>query len=262
MGEPFAAAGPDVSVVLPTYNEAGHIVALVTKVASTLADAGISYEVVVVDDASPDGTADILDAHFAGDARIRCARRTGDRGLGSAVGYGIGASRGATVAVLDADFNHDPGVLPSMLALLHGRDLVIGSRYVHGGGMLDRRRYWASYVFNLLIRVLVLTRVHDNLSGYFVGRRAWLRSVVPGTVFYGYGDYFIRLISLARRGSLRIVETPVVYGARPTGYSKTSFVRTPFRYLGAALRLVTRADRPAVTEPVGSIAPAGTSVES
>lgn len=257
-----ASTAPDVSVVLPTYNEAGHIVPLLTLIASTLEEAGLTHEIVVIDDDSPDDTSGVVAAHFADDPRVRCVRRRDERGLGSAVGRGIGVSRGATVAVLDADFNHDPRMIPSMLALLHGADLVIGSRYVQGGGMLDRRRYWASYLFNLLIRLLVLTRVHDNLSGYFIGRRSWLRSVVPETVFYGYGDYFIRLISLARRGSLGIVETPVMYGARPTGYSKTSFLRTPVRYLSAALRLAIRSDRPAVEAPPRTtVASSGSSVE-
>jgi len=245
----------DVSVVVPTYNESGHIVDLVSEIAQTLQRSHLSYEVIVVDDDSPDGTAQAVSAHFQDDARVTSIHRRDERGLGSAIGHGIGLSRGASIAVLDADFNHDPRIIPAMLELLRSCDLVIGSRYVRGGGMPDRRRHWASYFFNLMVRVLVATGVHDNLSGYFVGRRIWLQSVDPETVFYGYGDYFMRLIVLARRGALRIVETPIVYGARPTGVSKTSFIRTPFRYLGAALRLTVGLERPRVRESVSTPVP-------
>lgn len=259
--EPLAD-GPEVSVVLPTYNEAGHIVDLVTHIGDALAAAGLTYEIVIVDDDSPDGTAELLQRRFRDDSRVRCVRRTEDRGLGSAIGHGIALSRGASVAVLDADFNHDPRLIPGMLKLLGRADLVVGSRFVPGGGMPDRRRHWASYIFNLLVRVLILTPVHDNLSGFFVARRPWLQGIVPETVFYGYGDYFMRLLSLARRSGLVILETPVMYGARPSGTSKTSFVRTPIRYLGAALQLALRSGRPEVRAPSrGASAPARGSID-
>lgn len=261
-GRGTLGGAPEVSVVLPTYNEAGHIVDLLSHIAGALEAGRLSYEIVVVDDDSPDGTADLVQRRFRDDPRVRCVRRTDDRGLGSAIGHGIALSRGSAVAVLDADFNHDPRLIPGMLTLLGRADLVIGSRYVRGGGMPDRRRHLASYLFNLLMRVLILTPVHDNLSGYFVARRPWLQSIVPSTVFYGYGDYFIRLVSLARRSGLVIVETPVMYGLRPSGYSKTSFLRTPIRYLGAALQLALRSGRPEVRAPAaGPSEPARSSVD-
>jgi dolichol-phosphate mannosyltransferase len=126
---------------------------------------------------------------------------------------------------------------------------VIGSRYVRGGAMPDPRRYWASYAFNFLIRALVRTGVHDNLSGYFVAPGEWLRSIQEETVFYGYGDYFIRLVALAKRNGAKIVEIPVVYGLRPTGTSKTDLIRTPMRYFAAALRLAVGWDRPRLRAP-------------
>lgn len=243
---------PDLSVVLPTYNEAGHIVELVTLIAQTLETSRLSYEIIVIDDDSPDGTCDVVSARFHDDARVRSVRRTDERGLASAIGHGISLSRGTSITVLDTDFNHDPRLIPAMLEMLRSSDLVIGSRYVRGGGMPDPRRYWASYLFNLVVRALVATGVHDNLSGYFIARRAWLQSLAPETVFNGYGDYFMRLIFAAKRGALRIVETPVVYGLRPTGLSKTSFLHTPFRYLAAALRLGLGIDRPHVRVPVST----------
>ena len=127
-------SGALLSIVVPTYNEAANIVGLVAQ----LLDAPDAREVLVVDDNSPDGTARLVQESFANDARVRLIVRTRDRGLAKSVRAGIEASRGDFVAVMDSDFNHDPEIIHTMRDLLAHFDLVVGSRFVAGGGMEDR----------------------------------------------------------------------------------------------------------------------------
>ena len=103
--------------------------------------------------------------------------------------------------------------------------MVIGSRYVLGGGMLTSRfRYWGSYAFNIVIRVVLGLRIHDNLSGYLAFRPTLLRGISPEAVFYGYGDYAIRLLHHVVREGGRVLEIPTVYRFRKGGESKTRFL--------------------------------------
>src|SRR5262249_13038399 len=163
------AAG--VSVVLPTYNEREGIAELVAEILGVARRTGLEVEVLVVDDASPDGTAAHVETVFRADPAVRVHVRRGERGLASAIYRGIREARGDIVVVMDSDGNHDPVLLPLMVRCAEDFDVVIGSRYVLGGGMLTSRfRYWGSYAFNILIRIVLGLRIHDNLSGYLAFR--------------------------------------------------------------------------------------------
>lgn len=232
-----------ISIVLPTYNEAGHIARLVESICHEAARAG-EFEVVVVDDDSPDGTADAVAAIARTDGRVRIERRTTERGLASAIWRGIEMARGDTIVVMDADFNHSPKEIPKFCALLSLFDVVIGSRFTMRGGMRSRGRYIGSYLFNFMLRIVLRTQVQDNLSGFFAAPAAFLRRIEPSSVFFGYGDYFIRLLILAWRDGASILEVPVFYGERPTGTSKTTFTRTLPSYIAAVMRLRFGIDRP------------------
>ena len=234
-------AGPRVSVVLPTYNEREGIAELIAEILAVTRAAGLEPEVLVVDDASPDGTAAHVEATFRTDPAVRVRVRHGERGLASAIHRGIVEARGDIVAVMDSDGNHDPGLLPLMVRCAEEFDVVIGSRYVLGGGMLTSRfRYWASYAFNVLIRILLRLRIHDHLSGYLVFRRTRLAAVDAAGVFYGYGDYAIRLLYHVVRGGGRVLEVPTVYRFRKGGESKTRFLAYFWTYLGSVFRLLLR----------------------
>ena len=127
-----AASEPLLSVILPTYNERENVSVLVPRVLDILRN--VPCEVIVVDDSSPDGTADTVREMGASDSRIRLLERPGKAGLASAVFAGAAEAQGRLVAVMDADLSHDPEVLPEMLARAEdGYDVVIGSRYVQGG---------------------------------------------------------------------------------------------------------------------------------
>jgi dolichol-phosphate mannosyltransferase len=227
-----------VSVVLPTYNERDGIAELIGGILAVGHAARLDVEVLVVDDDSPDGTAAHVREVFRHEPAVRVHVRRGERGLATAIRRGIAEARGGTLALMDSDGNHDPALLPLMVRCAEEFDIVIGSRYVLGGGMpYSAFRYWASYAFNVLIRIVLGLRIHDNLSGYFVFRRTFLTGLDADRIFYGYGDYAIRLLHQAVRRGGRVLEIPTVYGLRKGGESKTRFFAYFWTYLVSVVRL-------------------------
>ena len=240
-----------VSVILPTFNERDNICDLVDVIHRELEPAGYAYEVLVVDDNSPDGTAEVVRLRYRLEGaatallpgsergRLRLFVRTQNRGLANSIRDGLLAAQGQTLVVMDTDFNHDPALIPQMVDLLRYYDLVIGSRFVMRGGMEDRLRYHFSQLYNVFIRALFQTQIQDNLSGYFAIRRERLYSLAPlfPAIFHGYGDYFIRLLLAAWRQGWKILEVPVFYILRRHGDSKTGFWSVFKKYTAAVLRL-------------------------
>ena len=240
-----------VSVILPTFNERDNICDLVDVIHRELEPAGYAYEVLVVDDNSPDGTAEVVRLRYRLEGaatallpgsergRLRLFVRTQNRGLANSIRDGLLAAQGQTLVVMDTDFNHDPAMIPQMVDLLRYYDLVIGSRFVMRGGMEDRLRYHFSQLYNVFIRALFQTQIQDNLSGYFAIRRERLYSLAPlfPAIFHGYGDYFIRLLLAAWRQGWKILEVPVFYILRRHGDSKTGFWSVFKKYTAAVLRL-------------------------
>lgn len=227
-----------VSVVLPTYNEREGIAEVCAELLAITRAAGLETEIVVVDDDSPDGTAAHAIDVFATEPAVRVRVRRGERGLASAIRRGIGEARGDVIVIMDSDGNHDPALVPLMVRCAEQFDVVIGSRYVIGGGMLTSRfRYWASHGFNLLVRLMLGLRVHDTLSGYLVFRRGLLARLEPDQVFYGYGDYAIRLLHQVVGGGGRVLEIPTVYRFRKGGESKSRLIAYFWTYLASVLRL-------------------------
>ncbi len=213
-----------VAVVVPTYNEAGTIVEVCDRIRAALPDA----EIVVVDDASPDGTAAI--ARAAGDriGRIVVLEREAKNGLGAAyrAGFALAIERGAEVCVqLDADLSHDPAVLPALVSNVeHGADLAIGSRYVPGGVTEDwpwRRRALSRWGNRYAAGVLGLA-VNDATGGlraYSVD--ALLRMDYASVTTEGYG-FQVEMTHRLVRAEGRIVEFPITFRERTVGESKLS----------------------------------------
>ena len=214
----------DISIILPTYCESGNIGQLIEAIEANLTSTQRQLEIIVVDDNSPDGTADVVQQlHPLPGVEIRCLVRTQERGLATAIKYGIQHAKGERVLVMDTDFNHSPDNLSKMIALLDQYDLVIGSRFVKGGGMEDRLRYFCSLIFNIFIRMVLWVPVNDNLSGFYAIKRECLNELPVDAIFDGYGEYFIRLVYLAYRKKFRLHEIPVFYTLRKTGESKSHF---------------------------------------
>ena len=223
------------SVVLPTYNEVGNIVPLVEAILENVGPRS-DVEILVVDDDSPDGTLQAVRDAFP-EGPVVPILRTTDRGLAKSIRAGIEASSGERIVVLDTDFTHDPNLIPTMLHLAERFDVVVGSRFCAGGGMPDVPHYLASLVYNWALRIVLRTQIQDSLSGFFAIRRDTLEGLPADAIFFGYGDYFFRLLFFAQRHGASIVEMPVVYDTRRKGTSKSVFWKLLFSYTAAALRL-------------------------
>ncbi|OGF99535.1 hypothetical protein A2Y99_03865 [Candidatus Gottesmanbacteria bacterium RBG_13_37_7] len=211
-----------ISIILPTYNESGNIIRLINKIKLILK--GQEYEIIVVDDASPDGTYQLVKKNFSQKNNVKPYFRITDRGLAKSVLCGMEKSKGDILIVMDTDFNHNPTVLAEMLKYSTQYDLVVGSRYIVNGGMENRIRYLFSYLYNLAIRLTLGLKTHDNLSGFFMMKRSVFDKIQSKTIFYGYGDYFIRLLYYAYQKGLKIKEVPVFYSNRTQGVSKSKFL--------------------------------------
>jgi dolichol-phosphate mannosyltransferase len=211
---------PELSVVVPTFKERDNVPLLVEKLARTLA--GVEWEAIFVDDNSPDGTAAVARAIGETDARVRCVRRIGRRGLAGACIEGMLASQARYVAVMDADLQHDETLLTAMLAKLRGDvDLAVASRYVDGGsaaGLSSAKREQASRVSTALARRLLGVTLSDPMSGFFMMRRDRFEELAPKLSSQGF-KILLDIVSTAH-GSLRIAELPFVFGERQHGESK------------------------------------------
>lgn len=226
-----------ISVILPTYNETGNIVPLINRVLDVCADNHLIPEILVVDDASPDGTAEKVRFEFRRNRHVRVIVRKKDRGLAASIADGIRAARFTTVVVMDTDFNHDPRVIPDLVSSLSHADLVIGSRFVKTGGMEDRYRHYLSYLFNLFIRLYLGLPTRDNLSGFFATRKTHLKMHLSPWVFSGFGEYFVRLLYLLHKENKTFKEIPVYYILRHHGERKSQFLPMLISYSRAVINL-------------------------
>jgi dolichol-phosphate mannosyltransferase len=226
---------------LPTYNEKENIGDLIQAILDVLSPLPFKAQLIVVDDNSPDGTADLVRKRFASHSEVSLILRKEERGLATAIAKGIEQSKADIIAVMDTDFNHHPKALVGLLEKIPEADLVIGSRYIAGGGMkTSRLRYWGSWVFNVFIRLVLGSPVKDNLSGFLVFKKKVVTQLKNRSIFYGYGDYCIRLIHFARKAGFVIREVPVIYEFRLGGESKTDFMKYLVSYTKAVLALRLR----------------------
>jgi dolichol-phosphate mannosyltransferase len=214
-------SGHDV-LVLPTYTEADNIEPFIEAVCA----AAPSLHVLIVDDCSPDGTGGIAERLAARHPNVRVMHRDGERGLGKAyrAGFAAVADAGyAAVLCMDADFSHDPSVIPSLLGAVHaGADVVVGSRYCEGGAIVDwpKRRTFLSKWGNLYTRAILGINARDCTSGYRAYSARAMQVIEPTTVS-GDGYVFLSmLLNRATRNGLVIRELPITFRNRVRGTSK------------------------------------------
>lgn len=225
-------------VVLPTYNERENLLAISAAILEVLPGATL----LVVDDSSPDGTGDLADGLAAADPRVRVRHRRAKQGLGRAYldGFGVALDGGASVVIqMDADWSHDPAVLPNLIEPLTAdrADLVIGSRYTPGGGVEDwgLARKVISRGGSVFARVVLGLGPHDLTGGFKAWRREAL-SIIPWERVHSGGYVFqIETTYLATRAGARVTEVPIVFSDRRVGVSKMSK-----RIIGEALIVVLR----------------------
>jgi dolichol-phosphate mannosyltransferase len=211
---------PTLSIVVPTFNERDNVGKLYRKLEAVLAD--VAWEVVFVDDNSPDGTWSVVRDLARQDSRVRCIRRVGRRGLSGACIEGILASSAPYAAVMDADLQHDETQLPKMLALLTSgqAELVVGSRYIEGGSAdsFDSKRAGFSAFATTIARRMLGVAIADPMSGFFIIRRDRFEELAPQLSTQGF-KILLDIVATAH-GELKTVEVPFTFGSRLHGESK------------------------------------------
>jgi dolichol-phosphate mannosyltransferase len=236
----------DLSIVIPTFNERHNVVPLLRRIGRAVHH--IPHEILVVDDDSPDGTAQCAAAYAREHPTVGIVPRIGRRGLASAIQEGIDVSRGIAVAWLDADLSMPPETIPTLYAALDRADFVVASRYV-GGGADERHdvpvHRLSSRLLNAWLRLLLGREVTDYTSGFVCAKRALLAQLrLQGQ----HGEYCIDLLHRAKKQGCTITEVPYRNGARHSGESKTAttlgqLLRRGRRYVMTGLRLVAQHGR-------------------
>jgi len=229
---------PELSIVVPTFNERENIPRLIEVLRGALPD--VAWEVIIVDDNSPDGTSEATKSIGATDSRVRCIRRVGRRGLAGACLEGILASQAQYVAVMDGDLQHDEGLLLPMLALLRRNtaNMVVATRYADGGSAagLSSQRAWGSHLATKLARHLLKAELSDPMSGFFMLRRELVEKIAPKLSTQGFK--ILLDIVATTSDSLRITELPFTFRQRLYGESKLD-AGVVLEYLGLLLAKVT-----------------------
>lgn len=216
--------GERVLVSMATYNERENLAPLIQEIHTVLPAA----DVLVIDDNSPDGTGKLADEMAAADPRIHAIHRTGKLGLGTAILAGMRHAQDHNydhIVNVDADFSHHPRYLPALLAGMDRHDVMIGSRYVPGGGTVNWpvSRRFMSWGVNTLVRLLLRIRARDTSGGYRCYRVALLRRTnLDNLLSYGYSFQEEALYRMCRAGA-RVGETPIIFEDRRAGSSKVNY---------------------------------------
>ncbi|MDD4287127.1 MAG: polyprenol monophosphomannose synthase [Candidatus Peribacteraceae bacterium] len=237
-----------VSVILPTYNEAGNIVALVEAIDRAIT---LPHEIIVVDDNSPDGTSRLV-REMIGAGRmptLRLETRMTDRGLTKSLWRGIELAHGDTIVWMDCDFSMPPEKIPALLAKIgEGFDIAVGSRFAQGGSAKQGTLYAPNESFlatvlsrglNVALRLVLTPRFRDYTSGFIAVRREVFRSI---RLTGDYGEYFMDLMQRAMLMGFSFVEVPYINALRRSGESKTApnfrvLFKRGLKYLAMILRL-------------------------
>lgn len=212
---------PVLSVIIPTYNEHGNVAALVASLEAALPSG--EWEVIFVDDNSPDGTSRVARSIAENNTRVRCIRRIGRRGLSSAVIEGMLSSSSQYVAVMDGDMQHDESLLSRMLDTVSSgqADLAIASRYIGGGdagGLANGQRHKISQLGTWAAQRFLGVDVRDPMSGFFLMSRTVFESIADSLSGEGFKILLDVLVSMPK--PVRVVEVPMVFRQRHSGESK------------------------------------------
>jgi len=234
----YAEGSIDLAIVLPTYNERENVPELIARLETTLH--GLRWELIFVDDDSPDGTADVVRAHARRDCRIRLLHRVGRRGLSSACIEGIMATSANYIAVMDADMQHDETILPKMLAQLRAEslDIVVATRNAEGGSMGEfcPKRVFLSRVGKKISRAVCRCELTDPMSGYFLISRSFFMEVVHHLHRGGF-KILVDIMASSER-PVRFGEMGYCFSTRKNGESKLD-VNTGVEYLFLVISKMT-----------------------
>ena len=206
---------PKLSIIVPTYNERDNVAFQFQHIANAIND----FEIIFVDDNSPDGTAQVIKELQSKDTRVRLLQRPGKMGLGTAIMDGLKLATGEFVGMMDADLSHDATALPAMINAFSESDIIIGSRYVKGGRIVGwpLSRHIVSRVAILIAKILLNPSVKDTTSGFVLYRRQMLEALQGKLSTRGYK---LLLEVLVKSPQARVKEIPITFVNRLKGKSK------------------------------------------
>ncbi|KAI9279435.1 dolichol-phosphate mannosyltransferase [Umbelopsis sp. AD052] len=213
------------SVLLPTYNERENLPVITWLLARTFTQHNIDWEIVIIDDASPDGTQDVARElqKIYGEDRIQLRPRAGKLGLGTAYVHGIQFATGNYTIIMDADFSHHPKFIPEMIRLQkqHDYDVVSGTRYKTGGGVYgwDLKRKLVSRGANFLATLLLRPKASDLTGSFRLYKKDVLLQLIQATIAKGY-VFQMEMIVRARQFNYKVGEVPITFVDRVYGESK------------------------------------------
>ncbi len=227
------------SIILPCFNEYGNLKLLLPQLFKIFKNE--NFEFIVVDDNSDDETVFKLKKIFKNEKKIRYILRKKNRSLGLSIKEGILSSNGNVLIVMDTDFNHRPADLNKMLNTYKKRkyDMICGSRFLKGGSSTSLFRYVSSYLFNVFINLITRGSITDNLSGFFIIEKKIIIKNLK-KIFYGYGDFYIRLLFFVQKKNITIKEIPVRYDERKYGVSKSKLFSMLLSYSLETIKVVIK----------------------
>ncbi len=224
------------SVIIPTFNESENIGKLLIDLDQGLENSWIKHEIIVVDDDSPDGTANIVSGLSYADPHIKLISRKEKKGIGSAISDGFMSSKGSIIVTMDADFSHPPNSVITLIEAMKKVDVAVGSRYINGGkmnGPLTRRVL--SRILNSVLVLILGLNVHDCTGGFIALRREVFNSI--NKITGKSGDFSFEIIYKAKKAGFKIIEFPFIYNWRTKGKTKTNVLKFGFEYLQSAVNL-------------------------
>lgn len=228
-----------ISYILPSYNERDHIVTFIREIQRATEKEKLNFEVILVDDNSPDGTGAHVEESFKNNNCVKVVIRKNERGLATAILRGIKESSGTHIVLMDTDFNHDPKYLPQFFALAKYYDIISGSRYTWGGNMEGgRARYIGSMIFNYFLSLILGMKSTDNTGGFVLFKKSILEKMNTTNIFKGYGEFYFRFLYASQLIGASCIEVPVIYTLRASGASKTYFSKYIFIYTFAGIKLL------------------------
>lgn len=202
------------SIVVPAFNETKRILPSIDRILAYMDGRGDTFELLVVDDGSDDGTAELVQERYAGDERLRVLRYTPNRGKGYAVRFGMTHAVGELILLTDADLSTPIEELEKLQAAVDaGQDIVIGSRAHRDAEIRERQplfREAGGKLFNLLVRLLVLPDLRDTQCGFKLFRRSSVEPVLPTLIIDGFA-FDVEILALARARGAKIAEAPVIW---------------------------------------------------
>jgi len=222
--------GPLVSIILPAYNERENLKLLIPDIAKILEK--YNHEIIVIDDASIDGT-----KYAVSDFNVVYIYNHNRQGLAKSIKLGIDTSLGEHIIVMDSDGDHNSVYLPLMIDNLKSSDVVLTSRFISGAKIEGKIKPYLSYGFNLFVRVMTGGKLSDYLYGHWGANRKALEQVNSKIIFWGYGDYCIRLLFYFERLGMNIHQMPSISGERKFGRGNLKPLKVFVQYTVTVFKL-------------------------